>query len=267
MSNQDFKNLVSQGAPQPTANTPTTIQGILTKYSGEIKRALPNGDLTPERMGRICLTAIKKNPKLGLVDAPALFGAVIQCAQLGLEPNDALGMIYLVPYGKSVQVQIGYRGLIELGIRSGVLKSLSAEIVYTLDEYKIIKGLSRNLIHNPMMAPPSERGDIVAVYATATLSNGDVIFYDMWIDEVREIMMKSQGYKYGGEKSIWGQHFNEMAKKTVIRRLLKYMPLATSDTRLQRAIELDNKSFNGVDQELGNIIDIDNTYPDVDVTE
>src|SRR5215208_6895207 len=119
--------------PQPRELTPSqrninSVKGLLEKMKGQLLAALPK-HITPDRMARIALTEMRKIPKLAECDPLSFCSAIMACAQLGLEPNAALGNIYLLPFRNNakgvmdVQVILGYRGMIELARRSGQIVS------------------------------------------------------------------------------------------------------------------------------------------------
>src|SRR5690606_19283017 len=114
----------------------------------QIQAALPK-HMTPERMARIVTTEIRKNQGLVKCDRNSFLGAVIQCAQLGLEPGNSLGHAYILPYGKQAQLIVGYRGMIDLARRSGQIVSISARTVHEGDEFAYRYGLEESLTHRP----------------------------------------------------------------------------------------------------------------------
>ena len=108
------KGIISKTAKQEVAKKNNqTIKDYIKLYKGEIAKALPDV-MTPERFARIVTTAVTNNPKLAECTPQSFVGAMLNSAQLGLEPNTALGQAYLIPYGRQCQFQIGYRGLIDL---------------------------------------------------------------------------------------------------------------------------------------------------------
>ena len=123
-----------------THNPYKTIQDLLKRMEPQIRKALPK-HLEPERLARIALTEIRKNPKLLECSRESLLGAVMTAAQLGLEPG-VLGHAYLIPYWNNktksyeVQFQIGYKGLLDVVRRSGEITSISAHCVYENDEFE-----------------------------------------------------------------------------------------------------------------------------------
>jgi recombination protein RecT len=111
--------------------------------------------MTPDRLLRIALTEVRRQPKLAECSQASLLSAVFSCAQLGLEPGGALGHAYLVPYGKEVQFILGYRGMIDLARRSGLIDSITAHAVYEGDRFECEFGLAENLVHVPDWENPN----------------------------------------------------------------------------------------------------------------
>jgi recombination protein RecT len=243
---------------QKPAGKPTTIHGFLETYKGEIARALPR-HMTADRMARIALTECRKNPALMKCDPATLFGAVIQCAQLGLEPGGALGHAYLIPFENrkrgttDVQFIIGYRGLLDLARRSGQIVSISAREVCKNDKFFYRYGVDETIEHVPA---DGDRGELTHVYAVARLKDGGVQFEVLTRTEIERIRDNSQGYKMAVKlnrtDSPWITHFVEMAKKTAIRRLFKYLPVSIE---LQRAVALDEAGEEGFSQDNAYVID------------
>ena len=155
----------------------------------------------------------------------------MSAAQLGLEPNTPLGQAYLIPYKNKgvdeVQFQIGYKGLIDLAYRSGEVELVQAHIVYENDEFICEYGLEPKLVHKPA---DNDRGEAVKVYAMFKTKSGGYGFEVMSMDDVRRHAEKySQAYRTGF--SPWKTNFEEMAKKTVLKRALKYAPLKSDFVR------------------------------------
>lgn len=122
---------------KPKTKAPAIVQQVLSdQFKKQLALAVPK-HLSADRMARIAATEVRKTPAL-LNTTPASFlGAVMQSAQLGLEPGSALGQAYLVPYGNQCQLILGYRGMIDLARRSGQVLSLNAYAVREGDEFII----------------------------------------------------------------------------------------------------------------------------------
>jgi recombination protein RecT len=223
--------LAQKAASKPNeCKEPRSIKGWITVMEPEIKKALPSV-ITPERFTRMALTAVSTNPKLAECSPKSFMGALMTAAQLGLEPNTPLGQAYLIPYknkgAMEAQFQFGYRGMIDLANRSGEIRSIEAHIVYENDEFDFAYGLENKLLHKPAK---TDKGEPVWVYAVFKLVNGGYGFEVMSIDDVRA-HAKKYSQSYNSSYSPWTTSFEEMAKKTVLKRVLKYAPLKADFVR------------------------------------
>lgn len=182
----------------------------------------------------------------------------MQCAQLGLEPGGALGHAYLLPFENrkkgitEVQFIVGYRGMLDLARRSGQIISIEARAVYAADRFHVALGLNPDLTHEPDWEA-ADRGPLRFVYAVAKLKDGGTQFEVMSRAEIERVRSQSKA----GQNGPWVTHFDEMAKKTVIRRLFKYLPVSIE---LATAVGLDEQSEAGQPQDnpLTDAITIDN---------
>lgn len=201
-----------------------TMQQYIKSMEGEIKKALPSV-ITPERFTRMVLSAISVNPKLASCTPNSFLGAMMSAAQLGLEPNTPLGQAYILPYSNKgtleAQFQIGYKGLIDLAYRSGEVEVVQAHIVYENDTFECEYGLEPKLTHKPA---DRDRGNPVKVYAVFKTKSGGYGFEVMSMEDVR-IHAEKYSKAYGSSFSPWKTNFEEMAKKTVLKKVLKYAPL------------------------------------------
>lgn len=203
---------------------PSTIKDYINLYSKEIAKALPSV-LTPERFSRMAMTAITKTPKLAECSPQSFIGSLLTAAQLGLEPNTPLGQAYLIPFynGRKriyeCQFQVGYKGMIDLCNRSGEIKNIEAHIVYENDEFEFEYGLDSKLKHKPCM---SDKGAPVWVYALYRLNNGGYGFEVMSVDDC---MAHGEKYSKTFNNSPWQTNPEEMMKKTVLKKVLKYAPI------------------------------------------
>lgn len=225
-TNQSLKNQLANKANKTEAAAPSpaqTIAAYLKKMGPEIEKALPK-HMDADRMARIALTTIRTNPKLLECSVPSLLGAVMQAAQLGLEPG-LIGHCYLVPFknGKTgqtdVQFIIGYKGMIDLARRSGNIESIYAHAVYSNDTFEYEYGLHPKLVHKPAM---TERGEFIGAYAVAHFKDGGYQFEFMPKEEIEKRRKRSKAANAGP----WVTDYEEMAKKTVIRHMWKYLPIS-----------------------------------------
>ena len=207
-----------------------TMQQYIKSMEGEIAKALPSV-ITPDRFTRIVLSAISVNPQLGSCTPSSFLGAMMTSAQLGLEVNTPLGQAYVLPFKNhgvlEAQFQLGYKGLIDLAYRSGEVEVIQAHVVYENDEFVCEYGLEPKLLHKPAA---SNRGAAVKVYAMFKTQSGGYGFEVMSMEDVKAHAAK-YSKAYGSNFSPWKTNFEEMAKKTVLKRVLKYAPLKSDFVR------------------------------------
>lgn len=211
-------------------NGQKTLQDYMKVMEGQIKRALPSV-ITPERFSRMVLTALSSTPKLQQCTPQSFLGAMMTAAQLGVEPNTALGQAYLLPYDNrrkgvtECQFQLGYKGLIDLAYRSGEVSIIQAHEVYENDDFDYELGMEPRLRHIPARA---NRGKVICYYAMFKTKDGGYGFDVMSIEDVQAHAKKySKAYGSGP----WQTNFDEMAKKTVLKKVLKYAPLKSDFVR------------------------------------
>ena len=220
MTKQTVKNQLAKKA-SGQANKPVspeqTIRHYLERMAPEIQRALPK-HLDADRLARIAMTTIRQTPKLLECNIQSLLAAVMQSAQLGLEPN-ILGQAYIIPYGKEAQFIIGYRGMIDLARRSGHIESIYAHPVYDQDEFDYEYGLEPKLRHKPAMG---DRGEFIGAYGVAKFKDGGYHFEFMPKSEID----KRRGRSKAKNSGPWVTDYEEMACKTVIRHMFKYLPIS-----------------------------------------
>lgn len=256
MSTQALKAVATGGSAVVEKKKDPAI-AMIDRLKPQLALALPR-HLNADRMARIVLTDIRRVPKLMECTTESLMGAIMASAQLGLEPGNGLGHAYLLPFDKRAkgndgkwrtvatecQLIIGYRGMIDLARRSGQIISLSARAVHEGDHFRYSYGLDETIEHVPA---DKDRGELTYVYAVAKLKDGGVQFEVMSRDDIEKVRAQSKAKDSGP----WVSHFDEMAKKTAIRRLFKYLPVSVE---MQRAVSMDEQAEAGVPQDH-NVID------------
>lgn len=222
----DSKQLVT--VPQTFAALNSNgISQVLNLYGPQIAAALPK-HIKPERMIQVVTTLVTRNPDLKKCTSESIIGAMLTSALLGLEPVPQFGQVYLIPYNnknlpsgqKEAQFMLGYRGMIQLILRHPSVKDVYAVAVYEKDEFHYQEGLDRNIVHVP--STEEERGELTHAYAVLKTVNGGVSYVVLNRSNLKRIRGFS---KTGGH--VWNEHFEEMAKKSAIRQLFKYAPVAT----------------------------------------
>lgn len=239
-----------------------TLEEFVESKKDQLKQLLPS-NMTLDRFLRIAYTALRSNPKLADCTQQSIMGALLQAAQLGLEPNTD-GQAYLIPYqntktikGKRVKVdeaqfQIGYKGYIELFYRHGAAQIIDMHTVYENDKFEYAYGTQPFLKHCPVL---KDRGEVIAYYAVAILKNGGSVFKVMSKDEcIEHGKTHSKSFKshewsdaqhkyiplakpYFDPNSPWAKDLNAMCKKTVLIQLAKLLP---KSVELQKALAMDN---------------------------
>lgn len=212
-----------------------SIADLIKAMAPEIKKALPEV-ITPERFTRMALSALNTTPKLKECTQMSFLAALMNAAQLGLEPNTPLGQAYLIPYNNKgvmeCQFQIGYKGLIDLSYRNPQMQIISAQAVYENDEFEYELGLNPKLEHRPALG---ERGKVRLFYGLFKLTNGGFGF-EVMSKTAMDTYAKEYSKAFDSSFSPWKSNYEGMAKKTVIKQALKYAPLKTE---FRRALSTD----------------------------
>lgn len=241
------------------------IKGLAEMMKGRIATMLPR-HITPERMCKALIVAAMNQPKLMDCTQESLVLAMMKASQLGLDCSGTLGSGYLVPFKKNQKdargnwtsrmdcVFIpGYRGLIDLARRGGQIAGISAHAVYAQDTFQIDYGTDEKIVHRPYLGA-DRREEFIAFYAVATLKDGTKQSELMTLADVNRIRDDTFRRNHVQNPSgPWVDHYAEMARKTVVRRICKYLPLSPE---LERALEADDEA--GRDLAGGGpVIDVD----------
>lgn len=232
MSGQASTAVAPVDIRKPVGNNLRLFQQYLESRAGTIGQVCAK-HLSPDRLTRVVLNCVARTPALQACSMVSIYRSVIQAAELGLEPGNALGDAYLVPYRDTCQLIVGYRGLIALARRSGEIETVQAFCVYEGDDFDYELGTEGRIRHKP--APAAERtpSKLLYVYAIAYLRDTPRPMFDvMTRAEVEAIRSRSKA----GNNGPWVSDYGEMARKTVVRRLAKYLPMSTE---LNKAMALD----------------------------
>lgn len=219
----------------------TSVNAQLKKNRDVIMATLPKG-FNYDRMCRTVINAISTNAELAKCSPASIFMSTVRSFSLGIEPNGALAEGYLIPFWNSkkhsmeAQFMPSYRGLQALARRSGEIADVYAKEVREKDFFEAEEGTERKITHKPDYT--KNRGDAVCYYAVFHTKDGSVDFEVMSKDEIDEIRRLSKS----ADRGPWADHYSEMAKKTVMKRLLKRAPMSIE---LASTINLDNKVASG----------------------
>jgi recombination protein RecT len=234
-----MKNQVSK-----QAEAQKTLMKFLDKdsFKKQLAAVLPKS-MTPERLVRIAMTEVRMNPKLAECDIMSFAGAIMRCAQMGLEPSSERKHVHLIPFknkqaGRTeCQVIVGYQGFLHLARRSNVY--IESDAVCANDTFEFEKGMNAKLKFAPAMS--GERGKIIGAYAMARicLPDGTIIYVHeyMPVSDIEKIRQFSIGSSR--DNNPWNKFYESMVRKSPIRRLFKYLPLSDE---LEAAVSIDEKA-------------------------
>lgn len=250
-----LKAAAAKQAAVATRQGDKTLKDLVTQMTPAVKAALP-AVMTPERFTRIALSALSSNPALQESTPQSFLAAMMTAAQLGVEPNTPLGQAYLIPFRNhgrmETQFQLGYKGLIDLAYRSGEIKSIQAHEARENDDFQFEYGLTPKLRHIPAK---KDRGAVTHYYACFETKGGGVGFIVMSKDD---ILTHAQKFSKAYGSGPWQTNFDEMAKKTVLKAVLKYAPLKSD---FVRGLSQDESVRHDIDADMTTIpaekVDID----------
>ncbi len=256
VSKQDLVGLFStiQNQSLPVSTRAGALDQAVDGYSNEITSLLPK-HVDFHRMKQLFILSVKQAPKLLDCDPGSLMKSLFTAASMGLEPDPYFGQVYLLPYGKNVQVIPGYKGLLKLVRNSGEITSITAEAVKENDEFEYDLASGTRPKHRPVL---KNRGETIAFYCIANFRDGGFHFELMTREDVDRIRDRSAAAK-AGKSTPWATDYDEMGKKTVIRRAVKRLPISlTREVRV--AIASDDAAFQGrtidIDQSTGEVMNI-----------
>lgn len=193
------------------------LRAQLTAMAPQFAAALPK-HISPDRFCRVVMTAAQTNPSLLESDRRSLYAAAMRASQAGLLPDGREGAI--VTFKGVCQFMPMVAGLMKLARNSGEISSWSVQAVYEGDGFDFSLGDDEHVSHRPNLGA---RGKLIAVYSIVTLKDGEKSREIMSADEVNAIRQRSRSAGSGP----WVTDYAEMAKKTVIRRHIKRLPLST----------------------------------------
>lgn len=195
------------------------LANLLRRMTPDLQRALPR-HMSPDRMMRIALTALRTNHRLAQCSPGSFLGSVITAAQLGLEVNTPLGHAYLIPYKGECTLQLGYQGMMDLARRSGMVSAIYAYDVREGDVFSYQLGLNPDVKHVPSDDEGREMKKLTHVYAVAKLKDGEPVFTVLTRAQVDQFRKRSRAASDGP----WVTDYTAMALKTAIRRLFTWLP-------------------------------------------
>lgn len=224
----------------PVSQKIQSVKALLESRKDEFAKALPK-HLPVEKLLRVALTAVQRTPKLLDCSPASLYGAIMQAASLGLEPDGLMGQAYLVPYKNTCTLIVGYRGLISLARRSGEVSTVAAHVVHEKDQFSFQQGTEPFLHHVPWLS--DDPGPVVGAYCVARMKDGTYQFEVQSVADLEKIRSRSKATNDGP----WVTDTEEMYRKCPVRKLCKFLP---ASPELQSAVTLDETGELGLPQGL-----------------
>ncbi len=239
---------------QLTTNKMATVRDMFERLKPQLAKVAPR-HLTPDRIIRVAMTSIQRNPKLLECTEASLAGCVMVATQLGLETDSVNQRAHLIPYKvkgvPTCTLIVGYKGLMELARRSlDVLDIFVPQLVHVNDTFDYELGQYPKLSHKPA---DGDRGAVTHGYVVAHLASSERPFYVMTIAELEKVRDEQLAKAYNKTTSPWATSEHAMYLKTLIRRFAKWLP---SSTELQTAVSLDERAEADIPQEI-DFVDID----------
>lgn len=224
-------NEVVEKKTNEVAKKPGTLKDLVKSDAfTEAVQGFFTVDANRKRFVQSAVNALTKNPSLAKCDKMSFFGALMQLAQFGINPDGRNA--HLIPYGTACTLIIDYKGLVTLALRCPKVSKVEAFVVYANDHFRLVNGEVEHVVDDPW----GDRGDIKGYYAVCQFSDGVKKFEVMSKVEVDAVRARSKASKNGP----WVTDYDEMAKKTVFKRLSKWLPVTPE---LQEAIAHDDEEY------------------------
>lgn len=218
------------------------LPAVIDSQAHKIRDILPEGmnsEADAQKVVRLARLAIVRNPDLLKCTPISVVEAIMVASQLGLEIASPIGGAHLVPFKTKCQMIPDYRGLIRLALRKGDCRKIVAREVYDGDMFHVIQGTTEMIEHVPLLGNEArEDENITGFYSVATLADGVTVHEYASAGDVNKI----RGRSAAGNKGPWTTDYAAMGKKTMIKRVLKWLDLSPD---LALAIEMDNRGDTG----------------------
>lgn len=231
------------------------LKRILKAAEGDLQAAM-RGPVSAPALVRAALVQIASTPALAKLEHTregklSLVKAVYHAASLGLMVGGPAGEAAIIPYKGEAKLIPMVRGLVTLAIRAGTVQAVTPVAVYEGDLFEVWRGTRNEIIHRPNLdnADRADDSKIKYVYVVFQM-HGATHFDVMNREEIERVRATS---KAAQEKDgPWVNWWGEQAKKTVVKRASKMVPLSPE---FRAAVELDNRVETGRVNEPSDILD------------
>ncbi len=184
----------------------------------------------------------QNNSELQKCDPQSILNAVVNVARTSITLNPVMRLAYLVPRKNKCVLEFSYMGLVALLRDNGCIKSISAHIVYS-DEQFDYDVAENKIYHKPTWAKTEAEHntrEIIGCYSRATLPNGEIVFEFMPMWEIEKVKRNSLGSD--SKYSAWQTWRDEMIKKSVIKRHFKMLISGNPSEALTTAISIEQEN-------------------------
>jgi recombination protein RecT len=262
-----IETAVAERAVAPQVTPAAQIKGKLDQYRPVIAKLLTGTGISEETFVAQIANAMRAVPGLWDCQPESVLGAALRCAQLGLAPNDARNLAWILPYNRQAQFQLGYGGVMELARRAVPGLRFDGHAVYPNDEFDLDYGKPEPLTHRPAIARQMERGgEAYAWYVRATFPDGSVQIQVL----DREGVEYHRRFSKQPKGKMWTESYDAAALKSCVTEMKRWLPSSAqlvagfaSDERVLdvRTIGADMADHeleaapDNVDVETGEIID------------
>lgn len=236
----------------------------LEQRKPEIQKMLAEW-ITPERFFAMAMQ-MTRNPKIAECSADSLVNCVMQAAQAGLELGEQRGHVYVIPYDRIAQLQIGWRGLVFLKLRAGAIISLDTDVVFESDVFEVTRSSEADSFkHVPNYKDDRSEKAAYAAYARAKLPAGETQYEVLGKDRIG----RHRKHSKQPNSLMWTTFWEEGWRKCPVRVLDKRLPEGVNSEaieRYHRALEIESHNWKAGAEEAIQVVsvanDLDNPVPD-----
>jgi recombination protein RecT len=223
----------AQAQAQKKPTRVDTMRALVHERTDSVRRLLARR--TPEHAERFIrgfMLAVETNQALLDCTPASIVRALLHAAEVDLTVGGAYPHAYVIPYKKEATFQISVWGYVELIRRSGQVKKVWADVIYSGDEWEVTSGTDgKQIVHKPKcFADRNKRGELVGAYACALLDNDETVFEPVSAEDLKLARDQNQG-----KSPAWDMWPDQQRQKVALKRLQKYLPKGPAD----RALELD----------------------------
>lgn len=223
--------------PRQPVGTVANLRQVIAQQWKTIAAVLP-AHFQNDRFGALVVSCAARTPKVLACTGISILDCMFQAGSLGLEINAATGEAYLIPFKDKAQLVPGYKGLVKLAIQSPEVTAVEARLVYEGETFEVHYGTNSHIVHRPNFEIARDPDTVLFAYGVGKMANGGTTFEVMTRKQLDAIRARSKSKDDGP----WKTDREEMYRKTIARRLCKYLPMTP---QLSEAIELSDRAETG----------------------